>query len=156
MLVEAAEDRESEGDSYDEVGDAESGTAGTLAMIGIVCVVAGGPVGAVELGGIERHRRDAYVGAVLGELVVGTLGYVLAREIHDSGGAKLAGVGTGVALGAAGGAVLLARSAEPEAPGVFRYEEGRWSVSIPDVRVRPRLTSPRPPALDVTMLSLRW
>lgn len=156
LLVGAAKESGAGDDPPYDAADPESEAASTITMIGIACIVAGGPVGAVELGGIEQHKRPAYVGAGMGEVLIGVLGYVLGQSVHDSAGARLAGAGAGVALGAAGGAVLGARSAEPASSGMVRYEDGAWTASIPDVQMRPRLASSRPPALDVTMLSLRW
>jgi len=155
LLLGAVEDPDANDTPYG-VHDPESEAATTITMIGIACIVAGGPVGAVELGGIERHKRPAYIGAGMGEVMIGVLGYVLAQSAHDSDEVTLVGAGAGVALGAAGGAVLGARSAGTGSNGMVRYEEGAWSASVPDVQMRPRLASARPPALDVTILSMQW
>jgi hypothetical protein len=155
LLLGAVEGGESNGSQYDD-DDPEAEAARTITMIGIACIVAGGPVGAVALGGIERNRRAAYVGAGIGEVMIGVLGYVLAQGMHARLGVKLAGAGVGVAVGAAGGAILGARSADPASSGMLRYEDGAWTAAIPDIRMRPHLASARPPALNVTMLSLRW
>jgi len=88
--------------------DPESEAAAALMGAGLVAIVMGGPVGAVEIGGIDRRRRDAYVTAGFGEAITGILGLALAGQIHDSSTVRLVGLGSGMVLGSAGGASLVA------------------------------------------------
>lgn len=140
---------------YSNQESPEEKVAGAAVLIGIASIVAGGPLGAVHLGDIERRRTDAYVGAAVGEFVFGVLGYVAANRIRNTNSARLMGLGTGVAVGSAAGAVLVA-SQERKQKGALRWNEGTWSVGTPDLRVRSPLSSNRSPAVDVTLLSVRW
>lgn len=130
----------------------ESEAARAIMGIGLAAVVMGGPVGAVELGGIEHRRRDAYVAAGFGEAIVGILGLVLAGQIHDSSAARLVGLGSGMVLGTAGGAFLVASQKRQD--GLFSYQEGDWQIAPPDVRVRPNLTTDRSPSVGVALVSV--
>jgi hypothetical protein len=124
-------------------------------MVGLACIVAGAPVGAVEMGRIERRRTDAYVGAAVGQFVFGVLGYVAANRLDGSPSARLVGLGTGVAVGSASGAVLVA-SQQKNTRGLFQQNEGRWTVTPPTVRLHPNLSTRRSPSVRVTLLSMQW
>jgi len=131
-----------------------SDAAGMMTLIGVAAMAAGGPIGAVKGGGIERNRRDAYVGAGVGEFVGGILGLVLAGQIHDSTPSRLIGLGMGMAVGAAAGAVWVASAQKTQREdGLFSYQKGRWQLSAPDVQVRPHLTTNRLPSVGVTVIS---
>ena len=135
--------------------DPESEAAGMLVLAGFAAIAAGGPIGAVEGAGMERGRWDAYAGAGFGEFVAGVLGYALAGQLHDSTPSRLVGLGAGMAVGSATGAVWVA-SAQAEDDGLFSYQNGRWQVSTPDVQVRPHLATPRSPSVGVTVVSARF
>jgi hypothetical protein len=129
--------------------------AAGIALIGVAAIVGGAPFGAVRMGRIKDGRTGAYVLAGVGEFVVGALGYALANRIHESASSRLAGLGTGVVVGAAGGA-LVAPTQEEQSTGLVGYEAGEWSVSPPDVRVRPNVGRHRSLSATVSLLSLRW
>jgi hypothetical protein len=133
-----------------------SDAAATMTLIGVAAMAAGGPIGAVKGAGIERGRRDAYVGAGVGELVGGLLGLALAGQLHDSTPSRLIGLGAGMAAGSATGALWVAAAQKETDNGLFSYEKGRWEMSVPDVQVRPRLTTPRSPSVGVTVLSAQF
>jgi hypothetical protein len=120
-------------------------------IAGLAAIAAGGPIGAVEIGGIDRRRGDAYVTAGFGEFVLGVAGLALADRLHDSTTSRLVGLGTGVAVGAAGGAYWVASQSTSD--GLFRYQDGRWQVGTPAVRVRPHLTTDRAPSVGVALVS---
>ncbi len=123
-----------------------------MVMIGVGAIIAGGPIGAVEVGGIER-RRDAYAAAGIGEFVLGAVGFVLADRLHDSLSSRLIGLGAGVTMGAAAGAYWVASQPEPE--GLFSYRDGRWQVAPPDVQVDPNLATDRSPSVRVSLMSVQ-
>jgi hypothetical protein len=132
--------------------DPESEAATAIMGAGLVVVVMGGPIGAVDLGGIEHRRRDAYVMAGFGEAIAGMLGLALAGQLHDSRTSRLAGLGMGMALGAAGGAYLVASQERQD--GLFSYQEGNWQLAPPDVHVRPNLTTDRSPSVGIALVSV--
>jgi len=151
LLLRASAEADAGGDRYDRREDPEAEAAAAIGLIGVAAIVAGGPVGAVEVGGIEHRRRDAYVAAGFGELIVGALGTVLAGELHDSRTARAVGLGTGMMLGSAGGAYLVAT--QPRSEGMFDYEAGHWQLGPPQVQVRPHLGTDRRPSVTVTLVS---
>lgn len=126
-----------------------------MALIGVAAMAAGGPIGAVRGGGIERNRRSAYVGAGAGELVVGLLGYALAGQVDDGTPSRLVGMGAGMAVGAAVGAVWSASAQEKGDDGLLSYRNGHWRIAKPDVRIQPHLTTDRSSSVGVTLLSAR-
>lgn len=155
LLVKGAAEGSPEGEPDNWQERQASDTAAMMTLIGVAAMAAGGPFGAVRGAGIERNRRDVYVGAGAGELVVGLLGYALARRLHDSTPSRLIGLGTGMAVGSTAGAVWVAL-AQAEDDGLFSYQNGRWQVSTPDVQVRPHLTTNRSPSMGVTVLTARF
>ena len=108
-------------------------------MIGAGAIVAGGPLGAVEIGGVERRRRDAYV---------------MATELNGSLETRLTALGTGMALGAALSTALVAR--RPADRGLVRYGSGRWNLGAPTVRVRPRGGAGRSSSVEVTLMTAHF
>lgn len=153
LLIKGAAEATPDDESDRRAENPASDAAATMGLIGVAAIVAGGPVGAVEIGGIER-RRDAYVAGGIGEFVFGVAGLVLAGHLHDSTPARLIGLGTGVAVGAAGGAYWVASRPEPE--GLFSYQDGRWQVGPPEVRVQPHFTTNRAPSVGVSLVSVQW
>jgi hypothetical protein len=141
-------------DDRDLGEDPESEAATAIMGVGLVAVVMGGPIGAVEIGGIEHRRRDAYVAAGFGEAVAGMLGLALAGQIHDSSTARLVGLGSGMVLGAAGGAYLVA--VQETQDGFLSYQDRRWQVAPPDVQVRPNLMTDRSPSVGVALVSAEF
>ena len=139
-------------DEYDRPGDDDPSTADILFGAGLLAIAAGGPIGAVEGGGIEKRRTDAYVVATIGEVVLGGLGYGLVRQLGGGSAGRLAGLGAGAALGAAAGTALVA-SQGPR--GAVAYRNGSWHVAPPEVRVRPALASDRSPSVRVMLVSVR-
>jgi hypothetical protein len=152
LLVKAGSEADPDGDPNPGV-QPESEAAATIIAAGLAAFVVGGPIGAVEIGGIEERRRDAYVMAGFGELMVGALGIALAGQLHDSPTARLAGLGTGMVLGAAGGAYLVASKEEQD--GLFSYRKGQWRTSVPDMRILLHSTIARSPSVGVTVVSAR-
>lgn len=139
-------------DEYDRPGDDDPTTADILFGAGLLAIAAGGPIGAVEGGGIKERRADAYVVATIGEVVLGGLGYGLVRQLDGGTAGQLAGLGAGAALGAAAGTALVA-SQGPR--GAVAYRDGSWRVAPPEVHVRPALASDRSPSIRVTLVSVR-
>jgi len=152
LLMKAGAEADPNGDRYDRRSDPESEAAATLVLAGFAAILAGGPVGAVEGGDIER-RRDAYVAAGVGEFVVGVAGYALATRLHGSTPSRLIGLGVGAALGAAGGAYWVASQEKRE--GLLSYQE-EWQITPPDVRVRPNLAKDRSPSVNVALVSVQF
>jgi hypothetical protein len=140
-------------DRYDRREDPESEAAATMALIGVAAIVAGGPLGAVEIGGIEHRRRDAYAAAGFGEVLFGILGVALARTLYDGQTDQLVGLGGGVVLGSAGGAYLVA--SQPRSEGMFNYQKGEWQIGRPNVQVRPHLTTDRAPSVNISLVSVQ-
>jgi hypothetical protein len=105
-----------------DFGDRRSGrrnppgaeAAGALFVIGAGAIVAGGPLGAVEIGGVERRRRDAYVMATVGEVLVGGAGYGAATGLNGSLETRLTALGPAWPWGCAGRGT---RRASPGRPG---------------------------------------
>ena len=139
-------------DEYDRPGDDDPSTADILFGAGLLAIAAGGPIGAVEGGGIEKRRTDAYVVATIGEVVLGGLGYGLIRQLDGGTAGRLAGLGVGAALGAAAGTALVASQG---LRGAVAYRNGSWHVAPPEVRVRPALASDRSPSIRVRLVSVR-
>jgi len=145
-----------------DFGDRRSGrrnppgaeAAGALFVIGAGAIAAGGPLGAVEIGGAERRRRDAYVMATVGEVLVGGAGYGVATGLNGSLETRLTALGAGMALGAALGAALVAR--RPADRGLVRYGSGRWTLGAPTVRVRPRGGAGRSSSVEVTLMTAHF
>jgi hypothetical protein len=154
LLMKAAAEAVPSDESSRSRNSPEQDAAATLTLIGVAAIVAGGPIGAVEVGGIEQRRRDAYVGAGVGEVLFGAMGYLLARSLSDATVARVCGLGIGVAAGAGGGAYLMASRAERD--GLFNYKDGRWQMASPEVRVRPSLTTDRQPSVGVTLVAARF
>ncbi len=152
LLLKASAEADPDGDRYDRGETPESEAAAAIGAIGLVALVAGGPIGAVEMGGIEHRRRDAYVAAGFGELVAGALGLVLAGQLHDSRTARLIGGGTGMTLGSAGGAYLVASQEKQD--GLFGYRDGEWHLAPPGVRVRPNVGTDRSPSVGIALVSV--
>lgn len=134
--------------------DPEAEAARVMGMVGLACVVAGAPIGAVELGGIERRRRDAYVAAAVGEFVGGVLGYLLADRMHGSTSSQLVGLGAGVTLGAASGAAFI--PSKKNQTGLFDYRSGTWNVSRPTAHARLPLSQVGSPAVGMTLVSMQF
>lgn len=156
LLLHEASRIDSEDDWRDSRRESpEERVAGMAAMIGIASIVAGGPIGAVEGGRIERRKNDAYVGAAVGEFVFGVLGYVVANRLDENTFSRLVGLGTGAALGSATGAILVA-SQQKNKRGLFQKNEGHWTMAPPMVRLHPNLSTRHPPSVRVTLMSLRW
>lgn len=153
LLLKASAEIDPNGDRYDRGENPESEAAVAVGVIGLAAIVAGGPIGAVEIGGIAHRRRDAYASAGFGEAIVGMLGIALADQLHDSSTARLVGLSTGMVLGSAGGAYLVA-SREKKSNGLFSYRDGDWQVAPPNVRVRPHLMSSRTPSVGVALVSV--
>lgn len=131
-----------------------SGSRGTLAGAGILLILAGPPIGAVESLDIKQNKAGAYAVSGLGELIVGGAGAALgvAAGQSDTGkaiGALVLGV-PGVALGAAGGATVVASNKEESAFG-YNARQDEWTWQVPPVHVR---TGPRP-AVHVSVLRVR-
>lgn len=132
----------------------ESEVATAMGLIGVACILAGAPIGAVELGGIDQRRRAAYEGAGVGELVGGIVGYALARGLQGATTLRFVGVGAGVVFGTAGGALLRFRQKKQE--GAFSWRMGDWHVSLPSVRVQLPVASDRSAAVSVTVMSFQF
>lgn len=155
LLLTASTSVDPETESSPDVDQEAGEAASMLALLGVAAIVAGGPFGAVEMSGIERRRRGAYIGAGIGEFVFGVLGYVIANQLHRSISARLAGVGAGMALGSATGAVFGALHQRSQR-GLLRHAEGEWSVASPTVQLRLHRSTRHPPSVGVTLMSVRW
>ena len=155
LLLTASASVDPETESSPDVDQEAGEAASMLALLGVAAIVAGGPFGAVEMSGIERRRRGAYIGAGIGEFVFGVLGYVIANQLHRSISARLAGVGAGMALGSATGAVFGALHQRSQR-GLLRHAEGEWSVASPTVQLRLHRSTRHPPSVGVTLMSVRW
>ena len=152
LLWRAAAEEGLGDDQYDRPWRDEPDAASVLFGVGLLAIAAGGPIGAVEGGGIEERRTDAYVVATIGEVVLGGLGYGVVRQLGGETAGQLAGLGVGAALGAAAGTALVASQ---ETRGAVAYRNGSWHVAPPDVRIRPALAPDRPPSIRVTVVSVR-
>lgn len=152
LLIQGAK-AEGRDDHHDHRwSNTETDAAAVLSAAGLCALVAGGPIGAVEGAGIEDRRRDAYVVAGVGELVLGLLGYSLAGGLGEGTGVRLFGLATGAVFGSAAGASLLASKVDR---GAVRYGDGTWEVALPEVEVRPRLGMDGSPAVNVTLMSVQ-
>ncbi|GEM_PF-5619283 len=140
-------------DRYGRPWHDEPDAASALFGLGLLAIVAGGPIGAVEGGGIEERRTDAYVVATIGEVVLGGLGYGLVHELNGGTAGQLTGLGVGAALGSTVGTALVASQGTQSA---VAYRNGTWQVAPPDIRVRPPVGPNGSPSVDVPLLSMRW
>lgn len=126
--------------------------AAALFGAGLIAIVSGGPIGAVEGAGIENEKIDGYIVAGVGEFVLGGLGLTLASLLHESRTSRIAGIAVGATVGAAAGAVLVRSRVER---GAVTYRNGTWQISPPDTRVYPGLERDGFPAVNVTLVSVR-
>ncbi|PQJ34089.1 hypothetical protein BSZ35_05250 [Salinibacter sp. 10B] len=155
LLLAASASVDPETESSPDVDQEAGEAASVLALLGVAAILSGGPFGAVEMSGIDRNRRDAYIGAGIGEFVFGVIGYVIANQLHRGTSARLAGVGTGVVLGSATGAFFGALHQRSQR-GLLRRAEGEWSVASPTVQLRLHRSTRHPPSVGVTLMSVRW
>lgn len=153
VLLETASNAEPSTSRHDRRNNPEEDAAGAAFMVGLACIVAGGPVGAVEMGRMKRYRRDAYVGGVVGEFVGGVLGYVLVNHFGGNRRGKLVGMGMGVILGSATGAVLIAE--QNVNTGLVHYDSERWHISTPRVQAHLPVHSASSSAVGITLMSVQ-
>lgn len=127
-----------------------------IGLLGVGFVAGGGPFGAAQR--LDRGGVSVYAPAVIGELLLGGLGYALGRKLsRTERGAMLWGLAVGAplgAVGAAGGAMLGTSTSPSDGGGGVRYREGDWRLAMPSVRVQPPLATDRF-TVHVSLLSVR-
>lgn len=156
LLLRAASDDKAWEDRGDATSDECCGLQRVgMYLVGAAAVAGGGPYGAARR--LDRGGASFYAASVSGELMLGGIGYLIGHTIGIDDRRVIGGLALGVPLGilgAAGGAVLEARSmAATGRSGGLRFQGNEWQVGLPDIHVRPNVGRDRAPTVRVTLLS---
>jgi len=130
-----------------------------IGLLGAAFIGSGAAFGAVQR--FEEKRGSIYAGAVIGQLLIGGVGFGIGFAVGSTYDAAVAGgIVAGIpfsALGAAGGAVRAASRIETEdGPGAAQFRGGEWHLGIPTVRMQPSVFEMDRRTIRVTVLTARF
>jgi len=153
MMLQAFAEMDRRSDFYGRPDSPREDAETALLLASATAIIAGGPVGAVDIGGVEVRRSDAYRSAVLGEILLGFAAYGLLRGVSDNQSVHGVGLGVGAVIGAASGAYLVTR--QSRSSGLMTFRSGTWDLALPDLQVDPNLGADRAPEVGISLVSVR-
>lgn len=125
----------------------------------LLLVIGGAPIGAVLGAGLADNGLpgEALVAAGLGEVIFAGMGLLLglggAALMEGGSHAQQVGVGLGAGLGAAVGAALGATLSGRERDGALSFQQGAWSLGLPDITIQPTFRNEEPIVANVPLVT---